>query len=98
MHVFCIFVFAPVQRNRACSTWKGALEIRSLLLLLLTTTMAFITVTMALCIVTAACLWIAKPGDCVYKVNSVFFFFCVPQLYLWGSPFLGEIFAYVTVF
>ena len=35
---------------------------------------------------------------------SVFFvfvfvlFFCVPQLYLWGSPLLGEIFAYVTVF
>ena len=28
----------------------------------------------------------------------VFFFFCVPQLYLWGSPLLGEIFAYVTVF
>ena len=27
-----------------------------------------------------------------------FLFFCVPQLYLWGSPFLGEIFAYVTVF
>ena len=26
------------------------------------------------------------------------FFFCVPQLYLWGSPLLGEIFAYVTVF
>ena len=24
--------------------------------------------------------------------------FCVPQLYLWGSPLLGEIFAYVTVF
>ena len=24
-------------------------------------------------------------------------FFCVPQLYLWGSPLLGEIFAYVTV-
>ena len=23
---------------------------------------------------------------------------CVPQLYLWGSPLLGEIFAYVTVF
>ena len=22
----------------------------------------------------------------------------VPQLYLWGSPLLGEIFAYVTVF
>ena len=27
-----------------------------------------------------------------------FIFFCVPQLYLWGSPLLGEIFAYVTVF
>ena len=24
--------------------------------------------------------------------------FCVPQLYLWGSPLLGEIFAYVTIF
>ena len=28
----------------------------------------------------------------------VLFFFPVPQLYLWGSPLLGEIFAYVTVF
>ena len=28
----------------------------------------------------------------------LFFFFCVPQLYLWGSPLLGEIFVYVTVF
>ena len=27
-----------------------------------------------------------------------FFFFCVPQLYFWGSPLLGEIFAYVTFF
>ena len=35
MHVFCIFVFAPVQHNWACFTWKGALEICSLLLLLL---------------------------------------------------------------
>ena len=35
MHVFCIFVFAPVQRSSACFMWKGALEIRSLLLLLL---------------------------------------------------------------
>ena len=35
MHVFCIFVFAPVQRYCACFTWKGALEMRSLLLLLL---------------------------------------------------------------
>ena len=25
-------------------------------------------------------------------------FFFVPQLYIWGSPLLGEIFAYVTVF
>ena len=25
-------------------------------------------------------------------------FFGVPQLYLWGSPLLGETFAYVTVF
>ena len=27
-----------------------------------------------------------------------FFFFSVPQLYLWGSPLLGEIFAYATAF
>ena len=27
-----------------------------------------------------------------------FFFFCVPQLYLWGSLFLGEIFAYAFFF
>ena len=33
MHVFCIFVFAPVQLIWACFTWNGALEIRSLLLL-----------------------------------------------------------------
>ena len=35
VHVFCIFVFAPVQRNWACFTRKGALEIRLLLLSLL---------------------------------------------------------------
>ena len=35
MHVFCIFVFAPVQRNWARFTWKGALEVHPLLLLLL---------------------------------------------------------------
>ena len=35
IHAFSIFVFAPVQRNWACFTWKSALEIRSLLLLLL---------------------------------------------------------------
>ena len=29
MHVFCIFVFAPVQCILACFTRKGALEIRS---------------------------------------------------------------------
>ena len=33
-HVFYMFVFAPVQCNWACFTWKGTLEIRSLLLLL----------------------------------------------------------------
>ena len=32
------------------------------------------------------------------RIFFFFFFFCVPQLYLWGSPLLGEIFAYVTVF
>ena len=31
-------------------------------------------------------------------VLFLFLFFCVPQLCLWGSPLLGEIFAYVTVF
>ena len=35
LHVFCIFVLAPVQHSWACFTWKGALEIRSLILLLL---------------------------------------------------------------
>ena len=35
MHVFCIFVFALVQHNWAYFTWKGTQEIRSLLLLLL---------------------------------------------------------------
>ena len=33
MHIFSIFVFALVQRNWACFTWKGPLEICSLLLL-----------------------------------------------------------------
>ena len=42
MHVFCIFVFAPVQRNWACFTWKGALEKLSLLLLLLLLLLLFI--------------------------------------------------------
>ena len=31
LHAFSIFVFAPVQHNWACFTWKSALEIRSLL-------------------------------------------------------------------
>ena len=35
MLAFSIFIFAPVQRNSACFTWKSALEIRSLLLSLL---------------------------------------------------------------
>ena len=33
-----------------------------------------------------------------FVVVVLLLFFCVPQLYLWGSPLLGEIFAYVTVF
>ena len=50
---------------------------------------------------------ICKPwgggGGCLYSNQHLsgyffYFFFCVPQLYLWGSPLLGEIFAYVTVF
>ena len=32
------------------------------------------------------------------QTRTFFFFFGVPQLYLWGSPLLGEIFACVTVF
>ena len=39
--------------------------------------------------------------DFIQLISFFFFFFffcCVPQLYLWGSPLLGEIFAYVTVF
>ena len=35
---------------------------------------------------------------CVCVCVFFLFFFCVPQLYLWGSPLLGEIIAYVTVF
>ena len=31
-------------------------------------------------------------------VGIIYFFVCIPQLYLWGSPLLGEIFAYVAVF
>ena len=34
----------------------------------------------------------------VWHSHVFFFLFCIPQLYLWGSPLLGEIFAYVTVF
>ena len=46
------------------------------------------------------CLGALKGLDHVEVVKIFFFFFffffCVPQL--WGSPLLGEIFAYVTVF
>ena len=34
----------------------------------------------------------------LFFVFGLGFFFGVPQLYLWGSPLLGEIFAYVTIF
>ena len=47
-----------------------------------------------------------KDGDCrtgSWRWNDVKFFFFFffarsPAIYLWGSPLLGEIFAYVTVF
>ena len=37
-------------------------------------------------------------GVVLFSFFFFFFPFGVPQLYLWGSPRLGEIFAYVTVF
>ena len=36
--------------------------------------------------------------DITKELLEIFFFFGIPQLYLRGSPLLGEIFAYVTVF
>ena len=42
--------------------------------------------------------WVSRVGLCLCCFLFFFFFFFVPQLYLWGSPLLGEIFAYVTVF
>ena len=42
MHVFCIFVFALVQSNLACFTWKGTLAIRLSLLLLLSSSSLFL--------------------------------------------------------
>ena len=44
----------------------------------------------------ASLLWGVSPG--VFLGFFCLFFFFVPQLYPWGSPLLGEIFAYVTVF
>ena len=44
----------------------------------------FVVVVVVVLLVFFACLFVCL-------------FFGVPQLYLWGSPFLGEIFAYVTV-
>ena len=41
--------------------------------------------------------FVTVPGMEV-RTGIFFFFFFVPQLYLWGSPLLGEIFAHVTVF
>ena len=35
MHAFSIFVSAPVQRNVACFTWKSALEIRSIIIIVI---------------------------------------------------------------
>ena len=39
----------------------------------------------------------SQSTDC--KDCMGFSFFChVPQLYLWGSPILGEVFVHVTIF
>ena len=42
--------------------------------------------------------FVASPTAPFNAIFFFFFFFCVPQLYLWGSPLLSEIFAYVTIF
>ena len=43
-------------------------------------------------------LWPDGMASASPPVELFFFFFFVPQLFLWGSPLLGEIFAHVTVF
>ena len=42
-------------------------------------------------------VWVKNSGVAWWDSGHTvfFFFFYVPRLYLWGSPFLGEIFAYV---
>ena len=45
--------------------------------------------------------WVRLHSVCWFTVSRfvtiILFFFWAPHIYLWGSPFLGEIFAYVTV-
>ena len=36
--------------------------------------------------------------ELAHKKNKVFFFFCVPQLYLWGSPSWVRFLHYMTIF
>ena len=49
--------------------------------------------------VLCVCVWGGGGVFCLFLfLFFVFVVFCDPQLYLWGSPLLGEIFAYVAVF
>ena len=43
-------------------------------------------------------MYFGHDEDIFFVFVFFFCFWCVPQLYLWGSPLLGEIFVYVTVF
>ena len=66
MQVFCIFVCAPVQRSWACFTWKGAVEIRSLLLVLL----------LLLC---SCHQWLTGVGKLIFVDCVCFLVFASPQ-------------------
>ena len=47
MHVFCIFVLAPVQRNLACVIWKGTLEIHSFIIIIIIVIIIIIIIIMS---------------------------------------------------
>ena len=111
----CVLFIGIVQRYCACLTWKSALEIKSLLLLLLHVSSNLVCQFLSVCTVYRNVneqenfLLVSVSAGCtslldfclfvfVFVFVFVFCFFFVPQLYLWGSPLLGEIFAYVTVF
>ena len=63
-HAFSIFVFAPVQHNWACFTWKSALEICSLLLLLLLISLRSVTCLSPSEHDPGACPWWQPRGSC----------------------------------